>query len=213
MGVADAASYALLRGGIASCLTGAAYAQACSIRWCRASASRLWLSTFATNRLFRHESPKKGFGGFSNFDFPDMNGTSLALIWAWFIACCALVGIVVALKNGWLADPALSNDETSRRFAKRHALGLWLGVLPGIGFFVSIWLGVRLEQGAGHLSFVLGVLCFFCLFLYVLVLYRCPRCGQHPSSSIPGTSGLLFFPKKCSRCKAPLVPNHRWGQD
>lgn len=154
-----------------------------------------------------------GFGGFSNFDFPDMNGTSLALIWAWFIACCALVGIVVALKNGWLADPALSNDETSRRFAKRHALGIWLGVLPGIGFFASIWLGVKLKQGAGHLSFVVGVLCFFCLFLYVLVLYRCPRCGTHPSSSIPGTSGLLFFPKKCPRCKAPLVPNHRWAQD
>ena len=161
----------------------------------------------------RITSTKRGHGGPFGGKGVDMSGAFIASIWAWFIACCVLIGILVAVKNGWLADPGLSNDETSKQFGKRHALGLWLGILPGIGFFASTWLGVKLEPRAGHLIFVLGVLCFFCLFLYVLVLYRCPRCGTHPTSSVPGTSGLLFFPKKCPRCKAPLVPNHRWAQD
>ena len=115
------------------------------------------------------------------------------------------------VKNYIGKDADLSNEETSRRFTKRHALGLWCVVLPFFGFFAA---GYGLKQSNGHLGVVFACwACFFTMFIYVALVYRCPRCGEVPSSAKRGTSGVLLFPKRCSQCKAPLLPNHRWGQD
>ncbi len=49
--------------------------------------------------------------------------------------------------------------------------------------------------------------------VFVFLIYRCPRCGDPPKSSQVGTSGVLLFPRKCSKCGAPLMPDHKWAQD
>jgi hypothetical protein len=108
-------------------------------------------------------------------------------------------------------DSSLGDAEASRRFALRHRLGLWFGVLPFLGFFLA---GFVFAKFNGHLgAFAAGWICGLLLLAYVGLMYRCPRCGTVPSSSKPGTTGVLLFPKKCPKCKAPLLPNHRWGQD
>ncbi|MFC5606214.1 hypothetical protein [Variovorax soli] len=113
----------------------------------------------------------------------------------------------------WLTEPTLSDKEAARRFAKRHSLGLWLAVVPGIGFFIAGFLPTKLTASGVPAWIVVGVLCFVPLFFYVTVIFRCPKCGAHPTSSTPGTTGLLILPKRCAKCKAPLLPEHRWGQD
>lgn len=108
-------------------------------------------------------------------------------------------------------DSGLDDAETSRRFMRRHSLGSWCGVLPFIGFFVA---GFLFSKFNGHIgAFAAGWICGLLLLAYVGLVYRCPRCGTVPSSSKPGTTGVLLFPKKCPKCKAPLLPHHRWGQD
>jgi hypothetical protein len=115
------------------------------------------------------------------------------------------------VKNYIGKDTDLSNEETSRRFTKRHALGLWCAVLPFFGFFAA---GYGLKQSNGHIAAELALwACGLTAFFYIALMYRCPRCGEVPSSAKRGTSGVLLFPKRCSQCKAPLLPNHRWGQD
>ena len=115
------------------------------------------------------------------------------------------------IKNYIGKDAGLSNEEASRRFKKRHALLLWCVALPFFGCFAAIYAVVRTN---GHIAPQLGFwACGLTAFFYIALVYRCPRCGEVPSSSKRGTSGVLLFPKRCSRCKAPLLPNHRWGQD
>ena len=140
-------------------------------------------------------------------------GALVAILWVWFLASLALVAVVVATKVGWLTDSSLSDDEVAERFARRHALGVWIALLPGFGFFAAIYLLTRSDSTFSWVYAATAAICFLSLFLYVAVLYRCPRCGAHPSSSVGGTTGLLFFPKKCPRCRAPLLPRHRWAQD
>lgn len=108
-------------------------------------------------------------------------------------------------------DSALSEEETSCRFIRRHKLGLWCGVLPLFGFFGAVWLSIKLDGNPW--AFACAWFFFFLAFVYLGLVYRCPRCGTVPSSSAPGTTGVLLFPKKCPKCKAPLLPKHRWAQD
>jgi hypothetical protein len=106
-------------------------------------------------------------------------------------------------------DCTLSDEETSRLFARRHGLGLWCGALPFLGFFGAIWLSMDGNPWAFACAWLFGLTAF----VYVGLIYRCPRCGTVPSSSTRGTTGVLLFPKKCPKCKAPLLPKHRWAQD
>lgn len=108
-------------------------------------------------------------------------------------------------------DGRLGDAETSRRFALRHKLGLWFGLMPFVGFFASGWIFMKFDGNS--VAFGTAWFCGLLLIAYVALIYRCPRCGTVPSSSKRGTTGVLLFPKKCPRCKAPLLPNHRWGQD
>lgn len=117
----------------------------------------------------------------------------------------------MTLKNFIGKDPSISDDEASRRFAKRHAAGLWCAVLPFVGFFAA---GFAVAKLNGHIgAFVIAWMLGLLLLAYVFLVYRCPRCGTVPHSSQPGTMGVLIFPKRCSKCKAPLLPRHRCAQD
>ena len=110
-----------------------------------------------------------------------------------------------------MGDSELSDDAAKTQFALRYKLGFWFAVLPAFGFFGSSFLASKFPWGVYILLF--GFLCFLTVFAYVVLLYRCPRCGTVPTSTKSGTTGILLFPKKCSKCKAPLLPDHRWGQD
>jgi hypothetical protein len=57
------------------------------------------------------------------------------------------------VKNYIGKDADLSNEETSRRFTKRHALGLWCAVLPFAGFFAA---GYGLKQSNGHIAAIVA---------------------------------------------------------
>ncbi len=115
------------------------------------------------------------------------------------------------LKEYFGKDLTISDGEASRRFTKRHALGLWCAVLPFFGFFAA---GIGVAKLNGHIGLFVALWVFGLLILaYVAFVYRCPRCGKVPHSSQPGTTGVLLFPKRCSNCKAPLLPHHRWAQD
>jgi hypothetical protein len=106
-------------------------------------------------------------------------------------------------------DDTLSDDEVSRRFAARHRLGLWMALLPFVAFFGTAFISL---EGRVWPVFV-GAGCIAAALAYVGFLYRCPRCGTVPSSSVAGTTGILLFPKKCPKCDVPLLPRHRWAQD
>lgn len=106
----------------------------------------------------------------------------------------------------------LTTEDTQREFKKRHKNGLLFFLIP-FAIFAGL---ICFPQGPGVNETVvvsLAFCAFFVMFFYALVFYRCPRCGTTPTSSQPGTSGVLLFPKKCSKCKAPLLPDHRWAQD
>lgn len=115
--------------------------------------------------------------------------------------------------NGYVGrDESLNDEETAQLFAKRYALRFWCGVLPFVTFF-SIPLLVKYFAADEAYAFDLGLLCGLTMLAYVHFIYRCPRCGQVPYSSTPGTMGVLLVPKKCCKCHAPLLPHHKWGQD
>jgi DNA-directed RNA polymerase subunit RPC12/RpoP len=106
----------------------------------------------------------------------------------------------------------MSSDETQIEFARRYKSGLFFFLIPFAIFAALITLPQ--VQGLSEEAVVFLAFCaFFVMFFYALVYYRCPRCGTTPTSSQPGTTGVLLFPKKCSKCKAPLLPDHRWAQD
>jgi len=108
-------------------------------------------------------------------------------------------------------DASLSDEKTTHRFRKRYALGLWMAVLPFFGFFAALLISIRLNGDllAFAACWIFGLL----LLAYVALIYRCPRCGTVPKSKSPGTTGVLIFPRRCSKCGASLLPNHRWAQD
>ncbi|QDL55361.1 hypothetical protein [Rhodoferax aquaticus] len=113
----------------------------------------------------------------------------------------------------WIkGNPSLNADEAREEFRKRHKHGVFFFLIPMILFSVFVIFpkgNLLSEETLVSLAFT----AFFVLFFYTMLYYRCPRCGTTPTSSKPGTTGVLLFPKKCSRCGAPLLPNHRWGQD
>lgn len=115
--------------------------------------------------------------------------------------------------RGYLgASQSLDDIEVQKNFRKRHAAGFWFGVVPIFTFFLmASWPVLFGEDDIA--SFVLGGIAFLIVFLYIYLVYRCPRCGSVPRSSKLGTGGVIPFPKKCWKCHAPLLPNHRWGQD
>lgn len=115
------------------------------------------------------------------------------------------------MKTLWLwltGNPNLKRDEVAVEFRKRHSLLMYVVVLPWL-------LGMLLAYFREYISYLeiwILVLLLINAF-YLLIYYRCPRCGSTPISSQFGTIGILLFPKKCAKCKAPLLPDHRWGQD
>jgi ribosomal protein S27AE len=60
---------------------------------------------------------------------------------------------------------------------------------------------------------VIQIIIGFVFSLLTIYTYRCPRCGDPPKSRQAFTSGVLIFPRKCSKCGAPLMPDHKWAQD
>lgn len=141
------------------------------------------------------------------------DGLMLGAIWLWFAWCCGLVGIVVAAKRGWMTQPTLPASAIADRFALRYKLGLWFGVVPFLGFIGATALLYLFPSSATPFYMAGAVLCFHCVFLYVAVLYRCPRCGTQPTSSTPGTTGILLRPKRCAKCGATLLASGRRRQD
>jgi hypothetical protein len=113
----------------------------------------------------------------------------------------------------WIkGNSRLTTEDTQREFKKRHKKGLLFFLIPFAAFSALVFFQAsRLIES--NSAFVFTILVFSVMFFYALVFYRCPRCGTTPTSSQPGTSGVLLFPKKCSKCKAPLLPDHRWAQD
>lgn len=113
----------------------------------------------------------------------------------------------------WIkGNSGLAPEETQWIFRKRHKKGWLLFLTPFATFAIFVLLQAsRLIES--NFAFVITILVFSVMFFYALVYYRCPRCGTTPTSSRPGTTGVLLFPKKCSKCKAPLLPDHRWAQD
>lgn len=115
--------------------------------------------------------------------------------------------------NGYVGqDESLNDEKTAQLFAKRYALRFWCGVLPFVTFFSTILWASRFKADEIY-AFNLGWLCGLTILAYIHFIYRCPRCGEVPYSSTPGTTGVLLFPKKCCKCHAPLLPDHKWGQD
>ena len=114
--------------------------------------------------------------------------------------------------NGYVGkDATLRPEQVTATFAKRHRFGFWAAGIPFAVLFVIGVLLVKkmIEGGAVPFIWLSGLT----ILTYVHFVYRCPRCGEVPKSSTPGTTGVLLFPKKCSKCNAPLLPNHKWGQD
>jgi len=120
---------------------------------------------------------------------------------------------MIRFVKSWIyGDSALTNEQLSNEFRKRHSRGKYLFLIP-IAVFVALVARPKNILFSEDLSIFLAFGVFLIAFFYALFYYRCPRCGTTPTSSKPGTTGVLLFPKKCSRCGAPLLPDHRWGQD
>jgi hypothetical protein len=109
-------------------------------------------------------------------------------------------------------DSLMSAGNAGKEFKNRYRRGLFLFLIPMAMFFLVNWL-IASQRVDSLIFSLMSVVSFFVLFFYALVYYRCPRCGTTPTSSRPGTAGVLLFPKKCSKCKAPLLPDHRWAQE
>jgi amino acid permease len=109
-------------------------------------------------------------------------------------------------------DSLMSAENAGKEFKNRYRRGLFLFLIPMAMFFLVNWL-IASQRVDSLIFSLMSVVSFFVLFFYALVYYRCPRCGTTPTSSRPGTTGVLLFPKICSKCKAPLLPDHRWAQE
>jgi hypothetical protein len=113
----------------------------------------------------------------------------------------------------WIkGNSRLTPEETQWAFKNRRKKGWLLFLAPFVTFSILVLLQAS-RFIESNFAFVITIFVFFVMFFYALVYYRCPRCGTTPTSSRPGTTGVLLFPKRCSKCKAPLLPDHRWAQD
>jgi ribosomal protein S27AE len=113
----------------------------------------------------------------------------------------------------WIkGDASLDDAKVVAEFRKRHRAGIYFVMIPMVFIVAIAFLVATKKPGTEVLGDVVGIL-ILTVFFYSLLYYRCPRCGTTPTSSKVGTTGVLLFPKKCSKCGAPLLPNHRWGQD
>lgn len=123
--------------------------------------------------------------------------------------------MIAALMQYIKGNSSLSDSEVADTFKKRHAKGLYLAVIPFGGFFAMAYVGVLVQNHSvlSIITFAFGWVLGLTIFFYIAILYRCPRCGTVPTSSAKGTTGVLLFPKKCSKCHAPLLPDHKWGQN
>jgi hypothetical protein len=75
---------------------------------------------------------------------------------------------------------------------------------------------IRLIGGLEFQEFLVAfLLILFCaaLLIFLIVNYRCPRCNEIPISGKPMTGGVLWFPRKCWNCDAPLMPNHPFSSE
>lgn len=115
------------------------------------------------------------------------------------------------MKSYFFKNPDLTDSETSLAFkARRRLIRLALVML-----FVCFVLEIRddatriFPKGYEFFNFAVA----YVSALLVIYTYRCPRCGDPPKSSQAGTSGVLLFPRKCSKCGAPLMSDHKWAQD
>jgi hypothetical protein len=113
----------------------------------------------------------------------------------------------------WIkGDSRMSAEDAGKDFKNRYVKGSFLFLFPMAMFFLLNWL-IASHRVDSLIFSLMSVFSFFVMFFYALVYYRCPRCGTTPTSSQAGTTGVLLFPKRCSKCKAPLLPDHRWAQD
>jgi hypothetical protein len=115
-------------------------------------------------------------------------------------------------QKSFISNSSLTDAEVADEFRIRHRRGLFFAVLPFcMVLLIAYLLYVDKEQYEWLVPMTgVGLLI---VFLYAMIYYRCPRCGATPISSQFGTTGVLLFPKKCAKCKAPLLPDHKWGQD
>ena len=120
--------------------------------------------------------------------------------------------MIAVFKKIIKGDKLLSDSQASAIFKSRHAKGLYLAIIPFFGCFLSAYLAAYLKNNhsLSSVAFTFGAIQGLTIVFYVFILYRCPRCGTVPTSSAKGTTGVLLFPKKCSKCHAPLLPDHKW---
>jgi hypothetical protein len=114
---------------------------------------------------------------------------------------------------GW--DENLAKSEVPAIFKRRHKTAFWNGVIPVICFGLIGYFGTldpSLKSYEFYIFFA-ALFCFLWAYIFLMLSYRCPRCGQIPYSSLSRTGGILLFPKKCCKCKAPLLPDHPWAQE
>lgn len=115
------------------------------------------------------------------------------------------------MKSYFFKNPQLTDEETSHRFkARRHLVRL-----PLVIFLLCVILDLSVDalNTFPEIYQIIHIVVMFVLGLLIIYTYRCPRCGDPPKSSQTGTSGVLLFPRKCSKCGAPLMPDHKWAQD
>jgi hypothetical protein len=119
--------------------------------------------------------------------------------------------------HGYLGkDEMLESSAVRSIFKKRHRLGVFGVVMPFIFLLIAFGLviGKVLDKNFAEIVIVPVVfLCIVVIFLYLHFIYRCPKCGAVPRSSVRGTIGVIPFPKKCWQCDSSLLLGHRWGQD
>lgn len=115
------------------------------------------------------------------------------------------------MKSYFFKNPELSDRQTSYAFKARRRLIR----LPLMLFLVCLFLDFSVDAlNTFPESYeIIHIIIAFAFGLLAIYTYRCPRCGDPPKSSQAGTSGVLLFPRKCSKCGAPLMPDHKWAQD
>jgi lipopolysaccharide export LptBFGC system permease protein LptF len=112
----------------------------------------------------------------------------------------------------FISDLFLTDNEVSEEFRRRHRKAFFYVLLPVCAVLAIAYLIYEDKKHYEWLAPIAG-LALLILFFYVMIYYRCPRCASTPISTQFGTTGVLLFPKKCAKCKAPLLPDHKFGQE
>jgi hypothetical protein len=115
------------------------------------------------------------------------------------------------MKSYFFKNPELTDRETVHAFKARRRL-IFLPLML-FSIFLVLDFGVDALDTFPESYEVIHIIVAFAFGLLAIYTYRCPRCGDPPKSSQVGTSGVLLFPKKCSKCGALLMPDHKWAQD